>query len=71
MKLEINKPLNWYKYETSKVRILWKGKPQIGIFKSAIEALNEIKNLCHIESELKEYSIYTPHGILNYSNFLN
>ena len=70
MQLQINNPLSWYTYETNKVRILWRGMPQpIGIFNSAIDALNLIKIVCNNDKELKEYSIYTPDGILNHSHF--
>lgn len=70
MELQVNNPIQWYKYQTPKVRILWKGKPQpMGIFYSAIEALEVIKKNTQILNEIKEYTIYTPDGLLNHSNF--
>ena len=55
------KPLSYYKYETKKVRIAWKGKMQpVGMFYSAEEAMKKIKSMASSESEQKEYSIVTP-----------
>ena len=68
--MQLNNPISWYKYETAQVKILWKGKVQpMGFFTSAEEALKVISQHCQTESQLKEYSIYTPNGILNRSNF--
>jgi antirestriction protein len=59
---EVEKPLSYYKYETPKVKIAWKGKIQpLGMFKSAEEAMMVIEKKSNgIKSEINEYSIVTP-----------
>jgi hypothetical protein len=59
---EVEKPLSYYKYETPKVRIAWRGKIQpFGMFKSAEEAMMVIEKKSNgIKSEINEYSIVTP-----------
>jgi hypothetical protein len=55
------KPLSYYKYETKKVKVAWRGKIQpVGMFYSAEEAMKKIKSMASTESEQKEYSIVTP-----------
>ena len=60
------KDLNYYKYETPKITILWKGITQpMGFFYSAIaanKAINDIYNSMPCNFEL--YKIQTPDGIL-------
>lgn len=59
-------PLSWYKYETPKVTIQWKGRAQpMGRFKSAEEALQVIKSQVQSVTDLKDYKIVTPDGVLD------
>ncbi len=62
------KPLSYYKYETPKVKIAWKGKIQpLGMFKSAEEAMEVIKKQINGDyEELKNYAIVTPDKVLHY-----
>lgn len=62
------KPLSFYKYETPKVKIAWKGKIQpLGMFKSGEEAMEVIKKRINGDyEELKNYSIVTPDKVLHY-----
>jgi len=70
MKKENIKQIDWYNYETKKVTILYKGiKQPLGLFKSANDALKVIKEISVFDNSTKDYSIHTPDGILNYSNF--
>lgn len=63
---EVEKPLSYYKYETPKVRIAWKGKIQpLGMFKSAEEAYQVIENLSNFPFEREEYSIVTPDKVIH------
>lgn len=70
MKADTNKPLNWYKYETAKITILWKGKKQTSwLFKTAEEALEIIYSITFTDAERKDFSINTPDGLINYEQF--
>ena len=72
MQTETIKPLSWYKYDTAKITILWKGITQpIGRFKTAEEALNTINSLCLNNTEITQFSIDTPNGVINYEDFKN
>lgn len=65
---EIVKPLSYYKYETPKITISWKGKAQpYGRFKTAEEAFKKIKEVAQTEKERAEFSIVTPDVVLKYS----
>jgi len=58
---ETEKPISYYKYETPKVTIYWKGKLQpLGMFKSAEEAYEVIKKLSDRYGDIKDYEIHTP-----------
>jgi hypothetical protein len=65
------KPMSYYKYETPKVRIYWKGNVQpLGMFKSAEEAYEvikkqfaEAKNL-GFAGKMSDYEIHTPDKII-------
>jgi hypothetical protein len=59
------KPMSYYKYETPKVTIYWKGKPQpLGRFKSAEEAYEVIKKQSDRYGDIKDYEIHTPDKII-------
>jgi hypothetical protein len=61
------KPFSFYKYDTKKVKIAWKGKIQpFGAFYSVEDAIEELKNHYQTQQELREYSIVTPDGIIHY-----
>ena len=67
---EVEKPLSWYKYETAKITIEWKGIIQaVGRFKTAEEAMQKIveleRNDISGQSDLKHYKIVTPDGKLD------
>jgi hypothetical protein len=64
---EIEKPLSYYKYETPKVRIAWKGRIQpLGMFKSAEEAYEVIEKRTNgIPFEREEFSIVTPDKVIH------
>jgi hypothetical protein len=64
---EIEKPLSYYKYETPKVRIAWKGRIQpLGMFKSAEEAYEVIEERSNgIPFEREEFSIVTPDKVIH------
>jgi hypothetical protein len=65
------KPMSYYKYETPKVRIYWKGKVQpLGVFKSAEEAYVVIKKQYSdtkaygTHDKMSNYEIHTPDKII-------
>lgn len=53
------KNIDYYIYETPKVRIYWNNKLQFGAFYSANEAI------IHIAGNNKGYSLHTPDAIIN------
>lgn len=72
MKTEQVKQLNWYKYESPKIRILWNGNIQpMGVFKTAEEAAKAIYDISKTEQQVKEFSIQTPDGLIKYEQFKN
>ena len=60
------KNLDFYKYESPKIIIKWRGFMQpVGMFKSAREANTFINdNLILTADQLADYKIITPDGIL-------
>jgi hypothetical protein len=71
----MKKPMSYYKYETPKVRIYWKGNIQpLGMFKSAEEAYEVIKKefaeakAFGFGGKMSDYEIHTPDGIIKLSD---
>lgn len=63
------KPISYYKYETPKVTIYWKGKLQpLGIFKSAEDAFKVIKKQSALYNDISDYEIRTPDKILKFND---
>jgi hypothetical protein len=69
------KPMSYYKYETPKVRIYWKGKVQpLGMFKSAEDAYAVIKKqhsnakAYGSNDKISDYEIHTPNKIIKLYN---
>ena len=61
-----NKHLEYYKYDTAKVTILWNGITQPeGFFKSAIEAKNYILDKFEFWCDLSKFQIKADGVILN------
>ena len=59
------KPMSYYRYETPKVTIYWKGKLQpLGKFKSAEEAYEVIKKQSNMYGGIENYEIHTPDKII-------
>lgn len=54
-----NQNIDYYVYESPKVRIYWNNKLQFGCFYSVSEAI------IHIAGSLKGYSFHTPDAIIN------
>lgn len=64
MKAEV-KPLSYYKYETPRIFILWKGHIQpSGRYKTAEDANEQINRMIQAKAEIEDYQIQTPNGIL-------
>ena len=57
------KNINFWKYESLKVRIYWKGILQPGVFNSVNSALNNINTISGGYN--KFYQIRTPESIIN------
>ena len=71
----MKKPMSYYKYETPKVRIYWKGNIQpLGMFKSAEEAYEVIKKefaeakAFGFGGKMSDYEIHTPDAIIKLSD---
>ena len=60
------KSLDFYKYESAKIRIKWRGFLQpVGVFKSAREANTFINdNLILTADQLYDFQIITPDGVI-------
>ena len=60
------KPLSYYKYETPRITIYWKGKEQpLGRFKTAEDAFEVIKKQSAMNGDMDQYKIHTPDAILD------
>lgn len=67
-----DKPMSYYKYETPKVSIYWNGKKQpLGMFKSAEEAYEVVKEQSSMYGNMNEYEIHTPDKVIKLSSFAN
>ena len=59
------KPMSYYKYETPMVSIYWNGKRQpLGMFKSAEEAYEIVKEQRAIYGDMGSYEIRTPDKVI-------
>jgi hypothetical protein len=66
---EVEKPMSYYKYETPKVQIYWKGKPQpLGRFKSAEEAYEVVKKQSLMYNDMRDYEIHTPDKVFKFAD---
>jgi hypothetical protein len=58
--------LSYYSYETPKVSLIWNGKPQPGRYKSALEAMDVIKDTMASGSGSKNFwQIRTPETVID------
>jgi len=61
------KPLNYYVYETPKIRVTWNGKVQPIMFKTAAEALAYIQGQTF---NFGTWAIVTPDGVIPFNSIL-
>ena len=69
--MAVKKPLSYYEYETPKIYITWYGKIQPGYFKTANEAMDEVRNFIYMGEPISSFAIYTPDGILRVVDYIN
>ena len=63
---EFEQDLSFYTYETPKVSLIWNGRPQPGLYKSALDALDAIKKSMASGSGSKNvWQIRTPDGVID------